>query len=261
MKPAEINTLTFDVAGTLIDFESGILNWFRPHLKGLGIFRQDEDILEAFARTEAHYLKILPESSFTEILPVLYSDMMRNWDHQPHEEDGIRFQNSVRDWPPFPDTVLALKELKHHYRLSAVTNSDSHFLKYMAERMGNPFDDAFTCNHVGVNKPDKKVFQEVLLKLASKGIGRSEILHVAQSQFHDIIPATEMGLASAWIHRRHNKPGFGATPEPYRMVEPSISATSMQDFTEQLLSKRKAGLRHRSGTFSLRVTFNQNEAA
>ena len=112
-----------------------------------------------------------------------------------------------------------------------------------------------------VKKPDKKEIHEEKQTLSSQGIRRSEILHVAQSQFHDIIPATEMGLASAWIHRRHNKPGFSATPEPYRMVEPSITATSMQDFTEQLFNKRKHGLQHSSGTFSLRVTFNQNEAA
>ena len=76
MNSPDFKVLTFDVAGTLIDFETGILNWFQPHLEQLDLEVDEEEILNAFAKTEAHYFKILPKSSFTGLLPVIYSDMM-----------------------------------------------------------------------------------------------------------------------------------------------------------------------------------------
>ncbi len=256
MRICDFTTLTFDVAGTLIDFETGILNWFKPHLKALGLEKTEDEILTGFAGTEAKYLRLLPQSSFTEILPVIYSDMLSRWGLKPKEKDGERFQLSVRQWPPFPDTVDALEELGRYFRLVAVTNSDQRFLKYMSANMGNPFDDAFTCDRVGVNKPDKRLFQAVLKSIAPDRIDAGEILHVAQSQFHDIIPVTELGWATVWIHRRHNQPGFGATPEPYTLVQPTFHARSMAEFARQFKVHRQEDLRNRSGTFSLMVKFN-----
>ena len=158
MNSPDFKVLTFDVAGTLIDFETGILNWFQPHLEQLDLEVDEEEILNAFAKTEAHYLKILPKSSFTGLLPVIYSDMMRSWRFSPGEDEGIYFQESVKDWPPFLDTIKALKELKKNFTLVAVSNCDSSYLEWMSSSVGHPFDTMICSDMVGANKTRSSSF-------------------------------------------------------------------------------------------------------
>jgi putative hydrolase of the HAD superfamily len=95
--------------------------------------------------------------------------------------------------------VEALKELKTRYRLVAVTNADSWALGHMSAAMGDPFEERITCDEVGVNKPSPRVFEYVLEKLAPAGVEKKDILHTAQSQYHDIAPASALGFATMWI--------------------------------------------------------------
>jgi putative hydrolase of the HAD superfamily len=230
----DFDTLTFDVVGTLIDFETGILDWFRPVLGRHGVSKTDEEILSAFAAAENRYQRETPEKPFTEMLPLIYRDMASGWGIGPREEDAESFRDSIRSWPPFPDTVGALQELGTRYRLVAVTNADAWALEHMSANMGDPFQERVTCDEVGVNKPSPRVFEYVLDKLAPAGVQKRYILHTAQSQYHDIAPATEMRLATMWIERRHGKGGFGATPRPEEVVTPTFHATGMADFVRQV---------------------------
>lgn len=234
MRLRDFDTLTFDVVGTLVDFETGILGWFRPKLREYGIAKGDEEVLASFAVTEAKYQRETPEKTFTEMLPLIYREMAAAWGVRPRDEDAEAFRDSVRSWPPFPDTVGALEELSARYRLVAVTNADSWALGHMSASMGHPFDEKVTCDEVGVNKPSPRVFEYVLEKLAPTGVKKEDILHVAQSQYHDIVPAGALGFATAWIERRGGKAGFGATPAPERAVEPTFYATGMADFASQV---------------------------
>ena len=230
----DFGTLTFDVVGTLIDFETGILDWFRPKLLEYGIAEADEDVLASFAGAEAKYQRETPGKTFTEMLPLIYREVAAGWGVWPRDEDAEAFRDSVRSWPPFPDTVGALEELSARYRLVAVTNADSWALRHMGASMGHPFDEAVTCDEVGANKPSPEVFRYVLRKLAPTGARKADVLHVAQSQYHDIVPASALGFATAWIERRGGKAGFGATPAPERTAEPTFHATSMADFVSQV---------------------------
>ena len=234
MRFSDFNTLTFDVVGTLIDFETGILDWFRPVLGRHGVSKTDEEILAAFAAVEDRYQRETPEKPFTEMLPLIYRDMASGWGVGFRDEDAEGFRDSIRSWPPFPDTVEALAELGTRYRLVAVTNADAWALEHMSANMGDPFQERVTCDEVGVNKPSPRVFEYVLDKLAAAGVEKRDILHTAQSQYHDIAPATEMGLATMWIERRHGKGGFGATPRPEVVVTPTFHATGMADFVRQV---------------------------
>ena len=220
--------------GTLIDFETGILDWFRPMLGRHGVSKTDEEILAAFAAVEDKYQKETPEKPFTEMLPFIYRDMASGWGVGFRDEDAESFRDSIRSWPPFPDTVEALEELGTRYRLVAVTNADAWALGHMSASMGYPFDEAVTCDEVGVNKPSPEVFRYVLRKLAPTGARKEDVLHVAQSQYHDIVPASALGFATAWIERRGGRAGFGATPAPERTAEPTFHATSMADFVSQV---------------------------
>jgi FMN phosphatase YigB (HAD superfamily) len=78
------------------------------------------------------------------------------------------------------------------------------------------------------------VFEYVLEKLAPAGVDKRDILHTAQSQYHDIVPASELDFATMWIERRLAKGGFGATPRPEQIVTPTFHAASMADFVRQL---------------------------
>ncbi len=241
MKFSDFDTLTFDVVGTLIDFETGILDWFRPTLSRYGVSKTDEEVLTAFAAVEDRYQRETPEKPFTEMLLFIYRDMAFDWGIESRDEDAESFRGSIRFWPPFPDTVEALKELGTQYRLVAVTNADAWALGYMSASMGDPFQERITCDEVGTNKPSPEVFEYVLGKLAPRGVQKKDILHTAQSQYHDIAPATEMGFATVWIERRHGKNGFGATPKPERIATPTFHATSMADFVRQVRAEQQSG--------------------
>jgi putative hydrolase of the HAD superfamily len=220
--------------GTLIDFETGILEWFRPALERYGVSKTDEEILTSFAAVEDTYQKETPEKPFTEMLPLISRDMASGWGVGFSDEDAESFRDSIRSWPPFPDTVEALKELGRRYRLVAVTNADAWALGHMSANMGDPFQERVTCDEVGVNKPSPRVFEYVLDKLATAGVEKKDILHTAQSQYHDIVPASALGFATMWIERRQCKGGFGATPGPERIVTPNFHAPSMADFVRQV---------------------------
>ena len=220
--------------GTLIDFETGILDWFRPTLGRHGVSKTDEEILSAFAAVEDKYQRETPEKPFTEMLPLIYRDMVSAWGFGFRDEDAESFRDSIRSWPPFPDTVEALEALGRRYRLVAVTNADAWALEHMSANMGDPFRERVTCDEVGVNNPSPMVFEYVLEKLAPAGVERKDILHTAQSQYHDIVPASELGFATMWIERRHGKGGFGATPRPEQIVTPTFHAASMADFVRQV---------------------------
>lgn len=228
------NTLTFDVVGTLIDFESGILEWFRPVLANKGVRKSDEEILTTFAICEHRYQRDAPDKPFTEMLPLIYKDMTYKWDMEAIDQEATEFRESIRYWPAFPDTLSSLKQLKSRFRLVAVTNADSWALKYMSATMGDPFDEQVTCDEVGINKPCPRVFEYLVEKLSPLGVSQKDILHTAQSQYHDIVPAINLGFSTMWIERRQGAESFGATPKPDQIAKSTFHANSMEDFVRQV---------------------------
>ena len=160
--------------------------------------------------------------------------MASQWNIEVSYNEANEFQNSIQFWPAFPGTVASLKELKTRYRLVAVTNADAWALKFMSATMDDPFDEQVTCDEVGVNKPTPRVFDYVIEKLTPLGVTREDIVHTAQSQYHDIAPAMKLSFSTMWIERRHGKRSFGATPKPGQVIEPTFHANSMEDFVRQL---------------------------
>jgi 2-haloalkanoic acid dehalogenase type II len=138
------------------------------------------------------------------------------------------FGASVPDWPAFPDTVTALRYLQRHYKLVILSNVDRASFEGSNARLGVTFDAIHTAQDVGSYKPDPANFRYLLDRLAAAGHSPGEILHTAQSLFHDHAPAQAIGLASAWIDRRQDRPGPGATPAAagarYDFRFPSLAA-------------------------------------
>lgn len=200
--------LMFDCYGTLIDWERGILAAIRPVLARHGVEQSDDAILELFGELEAAAEAATYERYSAVLTTTLAGFAERlGFTLEPGEADALA--RSVPDWPPFPDTVEALAALGRHYRLVILSNIDDALFAASARHLKADFADVITAQQVGSYKPNPNNFRYALEKL---GVPAGEILHVAQSLFHDIVPAKEVGLATVWVNRRHDRPGSGATP-------------------------------------------------
>ncbi len=202
------STLTFDCYGTLIDWETGILNALRPLLERHGQALEDEAILELFGELEAD-AEAGPYQPYREILATVAGGFGERLGFETSAQERATFGASVGDWPAFPDSVDGLRRLKRHYRLVILSNVDDDLFAGSARRLEAPFDAVVTAQQAGSYKPSLNNFRTLLERLDAP---KQEILHVAQSLFHDIAPANEIGLTTVWVNRRHDRPGSGATP-------------------------------------------------
>ena len=136
------------------------------------------------------------------------------------------------DWPAFPDSAEALAYLKQHYKLVILSNVDNDSFNGSNARLGVAFDAIYTAEDVGAYKPSDRNFDYMLEKLAGLGIEKHEILHTAESMFHDHVPAKRHGLASCWIYRRHDQEGFGATMHPGELPQVAFRFNTMAGLAE-----------------------------
>jgi 2-haloacid dehalogenase len=148
------------------------------------------------------------------------------------DEWARRLGDSVPDWPAFPDSADALARLRRHYRLIILSNVHRAGFAGSNERLGGDFAAIITAEDVGAYKPAENHFRALDAALPGLGVGRGELLHVAQSLFHDHVPAKREGLPSVWINRRHDRPGWGATPEPSEEWGYDLEFASMGDFAD-----------------------------
>lgn len=125
------------------------------------------------------------------------------------EAPAQEYVESAKAWQPFSDSIDALRFLSEHYVLVAITTSSAEAAARFQTALGNPFTHLYTADVLGFAKPDKRAFEGALTRLKAEGISRDEILHVAQSHYHDFPAAQQMGLATAFIDRRHDKEGYG----------------------------------------------------
>jgi 2-haloacid dehalogenase len=221
--------LTFDCYGTLIDWESGILAGIRPVLERYGVRPDDDELLEAYAVAEAD-LEAGPYRSYREILGEGLRRVAAHYDVEPTRADIEGFGASVGEWPAFGDSSAALAALQSRFRLGVITNCDDDLFSRSAERLGIAFDPVVTAQQAGSYKPSERNFHLAFERL---DLPRERILHVAQSLFHDHVPAKELGLATAWIDRRRERPGAGATPRAD--ASPDIAVPDMASFAELAL--------------------------
>ncbi len=218
--------LTFDCYGTLIDWETGILAWLRAVLEPRGVGTSDDELLESFAREEAA-LEAGPYLRYREVLGLALRGVSAKFGVEPSPEEVDRFGGSVGAWPAFPDSVDALARLKERFRLGVITNCDDDLFAASNRRLGVTFDWVVTAQQVGSYKPSPRNFQVALERV---GLPPDRILHVAQSLFHDHVPAKGFGLSTAWIDRRHDRAGFGATPPA--TASPDATYPSMAAFAD-----------------------------
>lgn len=227
MKLADFSVMTFDCYGTLIDWERGILAALQPLRRSAGDKVTDDAALEAFARIESRQQAMTPAMVYPDLLAAVYRQLAAEWDVAPDAAAAARFGASVGDWPAFPDSGEALCYLAQHFRLVILSNVDRDSFMASNRRLGVGFDAVHTAQDIGFYKPDRRNFTYLLDRLAAAGVAKHQVLHVAQSLFHDHAPANGVGLASAWIDRRHQVGGSGATAAVSPDVRYDFRFTSM----------------------------------
>lgn len=214
MKLTDFKALTFDCYGTLIDWETGLYNALQPLLQDGAITLGRDEVLAVFARHEAAQEAATPQMIYCELLAEVHRRLAGEWGVKSDEARAVAFGKSVPDWPEFPDTQASLQYLQRYYKLVILSNVDRESFAGTNRRLGVTFDAICTAQDVGSYKPDPRNFEYLIKTLAGLGVLKRNILHTAQSLFHDHAPAQAAGLSSAWIDRRHEREGWGATVPP-----------------------------------------------
>lgn len=205
--------LTFDVVGTLIDFERGMLDYLAA-------------VAPRQAVSEADFLAAYREARKANDTGWYPDDLERCW-HAVAAPLGLPdsaaiargFRDSVRDWPAFPDSAQALQRLRRRFRLVTMTNAQAWALAHFSRTLGRPFDLELSCDDALCEKPDPRYFAYARGRIESLwGWRQADNLHVAQSQYHDIGVARQLGIRTAWIERRHGQKDSGGTIESAHTV-------------------------------------------
>jgi 2-haloacid dehalogenase len=206
---AGFEALTFDCYGTLIDWETGLAEAFRPVLRAHGIEADDEDVIARYGRYEAA-AEAGPYLRYRDVLAAGLQGVATELGIEPTAAEVEAFSGSVADWPAFPDSAAALARLQERFRLGVITNCDDDLFAASNRKLGVEFDWIVTAEQVGSYKPVARNFHVAFERL---GLPRERILHVAQSLFHDHVTAKRLGLTTVRIDRRGGREGAGATPD------------------------------------------------
>lgn len=225
------DALSFDCYGTLIDWEAGIAAVLGPWARRFDPAMSDEDALLAYAEHEAAVEREAPATLYPEVLREAFRRTGAALGFAVTEQDADALGTSVPAWPAFGDSAEALRRLQEHYRLIILSNVDREGFAVSNRRLGVTFDEILTAEDIGSYKPNPANFAALLRRADETGSG-GRLLHVAQSLFHDHVPAKAAGLPTVWINRRHAQPGWGATPDPRAAVAPDAEFPSMAAFAD-----------------------------
>lgn len=227
MRLRDYKALTFDVYGTLIDWESGMVAGLAPLTARVSRELSRDAILEAHAYHESTAQAQTPGKKYSDVLALVYRRLAEEWGVAVSREECRAYGASVRDWPAFGDSAAALAYLRQHYMLVVLSNVDADSFAFSDEKLGRPFHVVCTAEDAGSYKPDDRNFDYMLRVLRRHGVERGDILHTAESMFHDHGPANRHGLANCHIFRRHDRPGFGATMTPETMPDVGMRFDNM----------------------------------
>jgi putative hydrolase of the HAD superfamily len=227
MSLTSFKVLTFDVVGTLIDFETGVISAIRELGGDKAASALEDEIFEAYKRGRD---KFYGRSSLA--MKDVYLSLANELGFRNDDATADAFQLSIFRWPAFADSVAALKRLRKNFRLVAMTNADRAAFSAYSATLGNPFHDSVTCDETGVAKPNPQFFAFNRGRQSAHGYQLNEILHVAQSQHHDIGVAKELGYTVCWIERRQGLKGFGGTPAPATLTKPDYHFSSLKQLAD-----------------------------
>ncbi|CAN5487681.1 haloacid dehalogenase type II [soil metagenome] len=214
--------LTFDCYGTLIDWETGILAAVKPLLAQHGLAVTDAQILTLYTKYEAAE-EAGPYQTYRTILRNVMAQIGADLGLALNETELSALPDSVGQWPAFADTVEALKRLQTRYKLVIISNIDDAMFAESNKRLQVTFDEIITAQQVGSYKPSYNNFNTALKRL---GVAQRQVLHVAQSLYHDHVPAQALGFKTVWVNRKSVLTGLGLSLPV--TVTPDLEVPDMQ---------------------------------
>lgn len=229
MDLTRFKVLTFDIVGTCIDFERGVLDGIRANGGPKAVGLDDDAIFAPYVEA-----RDLHHGRTSEAFGDVYFHVAKVLGLDTSTAAAAGFQAAILNLPAFPDSVEALARLRRHYRLVAMTNADRVAYSAYAHSLGLPFHDAVTCDDALCSKPDPRFFDFNRGRQSAFGFKQDEILHVAQSQHHDIGVAKSLGYKTCWVERRHDQQGFGGSPTPPVVTSPDLHVTSLAELADKV---------------------------
>ena len=228
VKLSDFKVLIFDCYGTLIDWEGGMIKHLKPLTDRVTGLTRNE-ILEAHAFFESFQQAQTPSKNYQDILATVYRRLAEKWGIPVTVEECKKYGRSVGEWEAFGDSAESLSYLKRHFMLVILSNVDHASFAGSNARLGVNFDALYLAEDIGYYKPNGENFEYMLRMLDTIGYGKNDVLHVAESLFHDHVPAKRHGLHNCWIYRRHDQEGFGATMNPGDMPSVDFQFNSMAE--------------------------------
>ncbi|HHJ10197.1 MAG TPA: haloacid dehalogenase type II [Bacteroidetes bacterium] len=217
MEKQQRKVISFDCYGTLIDWKRGVIQALAPLLADYHLSIPEEDLFALFSEADHHFTsgKYL---TYREILIQTMKWIAGRLGINLYGKDEKALIGSFPNWEPFPDVQEALRHLKQKYSLVILSNIDDDLFSFTRKKLGVVFDEVITAYQIRSYKPAPGHFREALDRL---GLKPGEMLHVAQSIYHDIEPCREIGIPNVWINR------YGETfqgSDPPRQTYPSLEA-------------------------------------
>ena len=202
------SALSFDIYGTLVDWENGIHNSLKPLISQLPsshpASRSLDAVISDFNKHESYLMQNNPTMPYEEVLRRSAIALAEQWSMKITDAEAHAVGDSIRDWPAFPDTVAALQALSKKYKLIPLSNiTHASFEKTKSGPLKDvKFDAVYVAEDIGSYKPDKQNFEFLLNGVQREfGVSREKLLHVAHGVRSDQVPAEEMGIAHVWIRR------------------------------------------------------------
>ena len=230
-----IRLITFDCYGTLIDWETGMLAALRPLFGKTGV--SESRLLELYGDAEAE-LESGPYLRYRTVLSETVQAMGRRLGVNVTPADGERFAASLPSWEPFPDTVAGLKALARKFRLGIISNVDDDLFAETRKKLGVEFAVVVTAEQVQSYKPSLRNFQESLRR---SGLSKDQVMHAGQSVYHDIVPASFLGIMNVWVNRPSVRPGAGAAKPA--SAQPTYEVHSLKELVGLMGANGKATAR------------------
>ncbi len=232
----DFDAVTFDVYGTLINWEPSIMAFLRKWADGGGIAASDHDLLMAFDRARAEIQKERPAHLYPDVLRRTFDRIAAEFGIPINAGERETFAAAPHQWPAFPDSHAGLTALQARAKVGALSNIDDASLESSCGKLGFRFDIVVTAERVGAYKPDWPHFHTSIADCAALGIARERILHVGQSLRADITPANRLGLKCAWINRPDRL--LGLSGEGAAQARPDLSVSSLEELVAAITAGR-----------------------
>jgi putative hydrolase of the HAD superfamily len=224
---SDFDAVTFDVYGTLIDWEPTIIGHLRGWSRRHFLDHLDVDLLMVFDRVRAEIQRERPAHLYPEVLRRCFDRLCHEFNVEPEAEERKAFTAAPHIWPAYPDSHDGLVALQAHAKTGALTNIDNASFQSSCRKLDFAFDVVVTAERVGSYKPDWPHFHTAIADFKPLGIPRERILHVGQSLRADITPANKLGMKCVWM----NQPGrlLGLFGKDASEAKPDLTVNNLSE--------------------------------